>query len=269
MHAVAASSPPAAAAARPALSFWQIWNMCFGFLGIQFGFALQNANVSRIFQTLGASLEQIPLLWIAAPLTGLIVQPIVGYFSDRTWTRLGRRRPYFLAGAILASIALVQMPRSSTLWVAAGLLWILDASINISMEPFRAFVGDQLPTAQRPTGYAMQSFFIGVGAIVASMLPWLLTRAGVSNHVDTIGGIPDTVHYSFYIGAIVLFAAVGWTVLRSREYPPEALRSFAAAQPEPAVSASRSCAWLRSISSSTSSARWCWRGESHCCCKVS
>jgi maltose/moltooligosaccharide transporter len=235
MHAVAASSPPAAAAARPALSFWQIWNMCFGFLGIQFGFALQNANVSRIFQTLGASLEQIPLLWIAAPLTGLIVQPIVGYFSDRTWTRLGRRRPYFLVGAMLASIALVLMPRSSTLWVAAGLLWVLDASINISMEPFRAFVGDQLPTAQRPTGYAMQSFFIGVGAIVASMLPWLLTRAGVSNHTDAIGGIPDTVHYSFYIGAIVLFAAVGWTVLRSREYPPEALRSFAAAQPEPAA----------------------------------
>src|SRR5512138_1327237 len=133
---------------KPQMSFWQIWNMCFGFLGIQFGFALQNANVSRIFQTLGAGIDQIPLLWIAAPLTGLIVQPIVGYYSDRTWTRLGRRRPYFLVGAILASVALVLMPRSSTLWVAAGLLWILDASINISMEPFRAFVGDQLPTAQ-------------------------------------------------------------------------------------------------------------------------
>jgi maltose/moltooligosaccharide transporter len=222
----------AATTARPALSFWQIWNMCFGFLGIQFGFALQNANVSRIFQTLGAGIEQIPLLWIAAPLTGLIVQPIVGYYSDRTWTRLGRRRPYFLVGAILASVALVLMPQSPTLWVAAGLLWILDASINISMEPFRAFVGDQLPTAQRPTGYAMQSFFIGVGAIVASMLPFLLTRAGVSNHAQA-GGVPDAVHYSFYIGAIVLFAAVGWTVLRSREYPPEALRAFADAQPEP------------------------------------
>lgn len=234
MDAVAAATP-SAAAIRPTLSFWQIWNMCFGFLGIQFGFALQNANVSRIFQTLGASLEQIPLLWIAAPLTGLIVQPIVGYYSDRTWTRLGRRRPYFLVGAILASVALVLMPRSPTLWVAAGLLWLLDASINISMEPFRAFVGDQLPSAQRPTGYAMQSFFIGVGAIVASMLPWLLTRAGVSNRADTLSGIPDTVHYSFYMGAIVLFAAVGWTVLRSREYPPEALRSFAAAQPEPAA----------------------------------
>ncbi len=222
-------------AARPVLSFWQIWNMCFGFLGIQFGFALQNANVSRIFQTLGASLEQIPLLWVAAPLTGLIVQPIVGYLSDRTWTRLGRRRPYFLVGAILASIALVLMPRSPTLWIAAGLLWILDASINISMEPFRAFVGDQLPVAQRPTGYAMQSFFIGVGAIVASMLPWILARAGVSNHADAAGGIPDTVHYSFYVGAVVLFAAVGWTVLRTREYPPEALRAFADAQPEPAA----------------------------------
>ncbi len=221
----------AVTATRPPLSFWQIWNMCFGFLGIQFGFALQNANVSRIFQTLGASIEQIPLLWIAAPLTGLIVQPIVGYYSDRTWTRLGRRRPYFLVGAILASVALVLMPQSPALWVAAGLLWILDASINISMEPFRAFVGDQLPTQQRPTGYAMQSFVIGVGAIVASMLPWLLTHAGVSNHAGA-GGVPDAVHYSFYIGAIVLFAAVGWTVMRSREYPPEALRSFAAAQPE-------------------------------------
>jgi maltose/moltooligosaccharide transporter len=235
MDAVAAPSP-ATVIARPALSFWQIWNMCFGFLGIQFGFALQNANVSRIFQTLGASIEQIPLLWIAAPLTGLIVQPIVGYCSDRTWTRLGRRRPNILVGAVLASLALVLMPQSPTLWVAAGLLWVLDASINISMEPFRAFVGDQLPAAQRPTGYAMQSFFIGVGAIVASMLPWLLTRAGVSNHAEG-GGIPDAVHYSFYIGAIVLFAAVGWTVLRSREYPPEALRSFAAAQPRPSPSA--------------------------------
>jgi maltose/moltooligosaccharide transporter len=233
MDAVASATQPAAAA-RPVLSFWQIWNMCFGFLGIQFGFALQNANVSRIFQTLGASLEQIPLLWVAAPLTGLIVQPIVGYLSDRTWTGLGRRRPYFLAGAILASIALVLMPRSPTLWVAAGLLWVLDASINISMEPFRAFVGDQLPVSQRPTGYAMQSFFIGVGAIVASMLPWILARAGVSNHVDpALGGVPDTVHYSFYIGALVLFAAVGWTVLRTREYPPERLRAFAQAQPAP------------------------------------
>src|SRR5690554_598720 len=166
---------------KPQLSFWQIWNMCFGFLGIQFGFALQNANVSRIFQTLGADMEQIPLLWIAAPLTGLIVQPVVGYFSDRTWTRLGRRRPYFLWGAVFASLALFVMPNSPALWIAAGMLWVLDASINVSMEPFRAFVGDQLPPKQRPTGFAMQSFFIGVGSIVASMLPWLLAKASVSN----------------------------------------------------------------------------------------
>src|SRR5689334_15765911 len=157
---------------KPSLSFWQIWNMCFGFLGIQFGFALQNSNASRIFQTLGASVEDIPVLWIASPLTGLIVQPIVGYLSDRTWTGLGRRRPYFLAGAIAATLALLAMPNSPALWIAAGLLWILDASINISMEPFRAFVGDQLPAAQRPAGYAMQSFFIGAGSIVASVLPW-------------------------------------------------------------------------------------------------
>ena len=146
---------------KPHLSFWQIWNMCFGFLGIQFGLALQNANVSRIFQTLGAEVDQVAGLWIAAPLTGLLVQPIVGYFSDRTWTRLGRRRPYFLAGAIVTTLALFVMPNSPALWIAAGTLWILDASINISMEPFRAFVGDQLPARQRPTGFAMQSFFIG------------------------------------------------------------------------------------------------------------
>jgi maltose/moltooligosaccharide transporter len=227
-----ADTHPRAGATWPELSFWSIWNMCLGFLGLQVGFALQNANVSRIFQALGASLEQIPVLWIAAPLTGLLVQPLVGYASDRTWTRLGRRRPYFLAGAILASTALLLMPHSPTLWVAAALLWLLDASINVSMEPFRAFVGDQLSPAQRPTGYAMQGFFIGIGAVVASMLPWLLTNAGVSNHVDPASGsaIPDTVRYSFYLGAFALFGAVGWTVLRSREYPPDTLRSFAATQ---------------------------------------
>src|SRR5579859_90139 len=174
--------------AKPLLSFLQIWNMCFGFLGLQFGFALQNANVSRIFQTLGATLDHIPGLWTAAPLTGLLVQPIIGYYSDRTWTRLGRRRPYFLGGAILATLALVAMPLAPTLGVAAALLWILDASINVSMEPFRALVADQLSPAQRPQGYAMQSFFIGAGAIVASMLPWLLTHAGISNKVDTAHG---------------------------------------------------------------------------------
>jgi maltose/moltooligosaccharide transporter len=219
---------------KPQLSFWQIWNMCFGFLGLQFGFALQNANVSRIFQTLGAGLEQVPLLWIAAPFTGLLVQPLIGYFSDRTWTRLGRRRPYFLAGALLAATALVLMPRSLHLWMAAALLWLLDGAINISMEPFRAFVGDQLRPSQRPAGYAMQSFFIGVGAIVASLLPWLLEKAGVSNAAAVTSGaaaIPDTVRYAFEIGAGVLVAAIGWTVLRTREYAPRELLAFDDALP--------------------------------------
>lgn len=211
---------------KPALSFWQIWNMCFGFLGIQFGFALQNASMSRIFQTLGAEVDQIPMLWIAAPLTGLIVQPIVGYCSDRTWTRLGRRRPYFLFGAMAASLALVFMPNSPTLWIAAGLLWILDASINVSMEPFRAYVGDQLPPRQRPSGYAMQSFFIGAGSVIASLLPWILTRLGVAN-TAAAGEIPDTVKYAFYFGGMMLLGAVSWTVFSTREYPPEELKNFA------------------------------------------
>ncbi|WP_114239687.1 MFS transporter [Dyella sp. C9] len=216
---------------KPELSFWQIWNMCFGFLGIQFGFALQNANVSRIFQTLGADVGDIPALWIAAPFTGLIVQPIIGYLSDRTWGRLGRRRPYFLIGAVLTTLALLCMPNSPALWVAAGLLWVMDASINISMEPFRAFVGDQLPPRQRPTGYAMQSFFIGVGSVVASLLPWLLAKLGVSN-VAAEGAIPDTVRYAFYLGGAVLLLAVLWTVFSTREYPPEQLEAFADSAPE-------------------------------------
>ena len=220
--------------AKPLLSFWQIWNMCFGFLGLQFGFALQNANVSRIFQTLGAGLEQVPLLWIAAPFTGLLVQPLIGYCSDRTWTRLGRRRPYFLAGSVLAAVALVWMPRAPNLWVAAGLLWLLDGAINVAMEPFRAFVGDQLHPRQRPAGYSMQSFFIGVGAVVASMLPWILTRVGVGNASATTDGgaaIPDAVRWSFDIGAGVLLVAMGWTTLRSREYSPQELLSFDDALP--------------------------------------
>ncbi|HET7039844.1 MAG TPA: MFS transporter [Gemmatimonadales bacterium] len=223
-----ASAPPAASGTvrpKPRLSFWDIWNMSFGFLGIQIGFALQNANVSRIFETLGAKVENIPILWIAAPVTGLVVQPIVGYFSDRTWNRLGRRRPYFLGGAILASLALLAMPNSPALWVAAGMLWIMDASINISMEPFRAFVGDNLPSEQRTTGFAMQSFLIGTGAVVASILPWLLTRAGVSNEAPA-GVIPASVRLSFYLGAAVFFSAVLWTVIRSREYSPEEMASF-------------------------------------------
>ena len=215
---------------KPNLSFWQIWNMCFGFLGIQFGFALQNANVSRIFQTLGAEVDQIPLLWIAAPLTGLIVQPIVGYYSDRTWTRFGRRRPYFMVGAVLTTLALFFMPNSPALWIAAGMLWIMDASINISMEPFRAYVADQMPPKQRPTGYAMQSFFIGVGAIVASALPWILAELGVANTAAP-GVVPDTVKFAFYAGGVVLFGAIFWTVISTREYPPEQLQAFSDARP--------------------------------------
>ncbi|HJW30795.1 MAG TPA: MFS transporter, partial [Saprospiraceae bacterium] len=211
---------------KPHLTFWQIWNMSFGFLGIQFGFALQNSNVSRIFETLGAKVDNIPILWVAAPLTGLIVQPIIGYFSDRTWNFLGRRRPYFLAGAILASISLVIMPNSATLWFAAGMLWIMDASINISMEPFRAFVGDNLPSAQRTTGFAMQSFFIGIGAIIASSLPYVFTNwLGISNQAPE-GVIPDSVKWSFYIGGIVYLCAVLWTIFHSKEYSPVELASF-------------------------------------------
>ena len=217
---------------KPALSFWQIWNMSFGFLGIQFGFALQNSNVSRIFETLGAKVDDIPILWVAAPLTGLIVQPIIGYFSDRTWNFLGRRRPYFLAGALLASVSLIVMPNSPTLWFAAGMLWILDASINISMEPFRAFVGDNLPSKQRTTGFAMQSFFIGTGAVIASSLPWVFTNwFNISNQAPE-GIIPDSVKWSFYIGGAVYLLAVLWTILRSKEYTPVELAAFAEASEE-------------------------------------
>ncbi len=207
------------------LSFWQIWNMSFGFLGIQFGWGLQLANMSSIYEYLGASADKLPILWLAAPLTGLIVQPIIGYASDRTWNRLGRRRPYFLTGAILSSIALILMPRVSALWMAAGVLWILDASINISMEPFRAFVADMLPEEQRTRGFSMQSLFIGLGAVVASALPWMLQNwfhvgAGSGGH------IPWRVQLSFYIGAAVFLSAVLWTIRTTREYPPEDMAAF-------------------------------------------
>jgi Na+/melibiose symporter and related transporters len=212
---------------RP-LALAEIIKMSFGFLGIQFGWGLQMANMSAIYQYLGASESEIPLLWLAAPVTGLVVQPIIGYYSDRTWTRLGRRRPYFLVGAILASGALIAMPNSSTLWMAAGLLWILDASVNVSMEPFRAFVGDLLPPEQRKVGFAMQSLLIGLGAILSSSLPWLLTNVfGMASGVgDTGSRIPLTVHVSFYIGAAVFFGAVLYTVLTTREHPPENLAEF-------------------------------------------
>lgn len=212
---------------KPTLSFWQIWNMNFGFMGIQFGFALQNANVSRIFETLGADKDQIPILWLAAPVTGLLIQPIIGYFSDRTWhPTLGRRRPFFLTGAILASLALIVMPNSSVLWMAAGVLWIMDASINIAMEPFRAFVGDMLPNKQRTSGFAIQTFFIGVGSVIASALPYMLTNwFGVANTAPK-GEIPPSVVWSFYLGAFAFFACVLWTVLRSFEYSPEEMKQF-------------------------------------------
>ena len=209
---------------KPQRSFWQVWNMSFGFLGIQFGWGLQMANMSAIYEYLGARADQIPILWLAAPLTGLLVQPVIGHASDRTWGRLGRRRPYFLTGAILSSLALVLMPNCSALWMAAGLLWILDASINISMEPFRAFVADLLPESQRTQGFAMQSLFIGLGAVVASALPWMLTN--VFHLRAQPGTIPSTVRLSFYIGAAAFLGAVLWTIASTPEYPPDDLEAF-------------------------------------------
>jgi maltose/moltooligosaccharide transporter len=211
---------------KPPRSFWQIWNMSFVFLGIQFGWGLQMANMSAIYEYLGAHADQIPILWLAAPLTGLLVQPIIGHASDRTWGPLGRRRPYFLAGAILSSIALILMPRSSALWMAAGLLWILDASINISMEPFRAFVADLLPESQRTRGFAMQSLFIGLGAVIASALPYLLTNVFHLAQSTVPGTIPFTVRLSFYIGAGAFMGAVLWTIFTTKEYPPDDLAEF-------------------------------------------
>ncbi|MDP5103771.1 MAG: MFS transporter [Erythrobacter sp.] len=226
---------------KPALNPAQIWNMSFGFLGIQIGFELQNGNVSRIFQTLGADVGELAILWIAAPMTGLIVQPIIGHLSDKTWVRFGgqfgRRRPYFLLGAILASIALFVMPNAPALWVAAGMLWIMDASLNITMEPFRAFVGDNLPDRQRTMGYAMQSFFIGTGAVVAGALPWVMTNwLGLSN-VAPDGQIPETVRWAFYIGGAALLAAVSWTVFSTSEYAPEELAGFEASRATAAIAA--------------------------------
>jgi len=222
-----------AIADKPRLSFWQIWNMSFGFLGIQFGWGLQMANMSAIYQYLGAREDEIAILWLAAPLTGLVVQPIIGYFSDRTWNRLGRRRPYFLSGAILASLALLAMPNSSAIWMAAGLLWILDASVNVSMEPFRAFVGDMLPHEQRKVGFAMQSLLIGAGAVMSSALPFVLTRGfGVSAESTVGSAIPPAVHVAFTIGAFVFFLGVLYTVVTTREYPPADMEAFLRAKHE-------------------------------------
>lgn len=210
------------------LSFWQIWNMNFGFLGIQFGWGLQLANMSAIYTKLGADPDKIPILWLAGPVTGLIVQPIIGALSDRTWTRLGRRRPYFLVGAILASIALFFMPDSPYLWAAASLLWILDASINISMEPFRAFVADKLIDEQRTMGFIMQSFFIGIGASLANALPILFRNLGITGIASN--GIPLTVQYSFKLGAIAFLICVLWTVFSTSEYPPGDMEEFEESQ---------------------------------------
>jgi maltose/moltooligosaccharide transporter len=211
---------------KPQLNFWQIWNLCFGFIGIQFGFALQNANVSRIFQILGAPIDNIPILWVAAPITGLLVQPIIGYWSDKTWNRFGRRRPFLLAGAVLASLALFILPNSSALWIAAGMLWIMDASFNIALGPSLALVGDMLPTKQRSTGFAMQSFFIGISAVVASALPWILSHwFGLSNTAAE-GVVPPSVKYAFYLGGLILLLSVCWTTYSTKEYSPEDMARF-------------------------------------------
>ena len=235
---------------KPRQSATALWNISFGFLGIQVGFALQTANMSRIFQSLGSDLDTLPALWIAAPLTGLLVQPIVGHLSDRTWLgRMGRRRPYFLAGAVLAALSLVLMPLSSSLFMAAILLWMLDASLNISMEPFRAFVGDMLRKDQHTAGYAVQTAFIGAGAVVGSIFPWLLDQEGTSN-VAAPGGIPDTVRYSFWFGGAVLFLAVLWTVLTTREYSPEELLQFGESAEHPDSDETLAALAVRSLRSS-------------------
>ena len=232
-------------AQKPRLPFLNILIMCFGFFGIQMGFALQTGHFSRVFSTLGAEVDLLPLLWIAGPVTGLIIQPIVGYFSDRTWTRLGRRRPYFLWGAMITTLGLFVMPSSPALWMAAGMLWIIDSSLNLTMEPFRAYVGDMLPEEQRTTGYAAQSFFIGIGGTLGSALPWLLSNHfGLSNEpekvIEVINGVdvtvsstlPQNIQMTFYIGATLLFIAVAVTVFLGREYDPETLSAYEAAEAE-------------------------------------
>ena len=215
---------------KPRLSFWQIWNMSFGFLGIQIGFGLQQANMSPIYKYLGADESKLPYLWLAAPVTGLLIQPVIGAMSDRTWNKLGRRRPFFLFGAILSSICLFLMPFSTAVWMAALLLWLLDFSINTSMEPFRAFVGDKLPEEQRTVGFVMQSFFIGIGQTLANAAPFILASLGV---VGTLAsGIPYATYYSFIVGAIVFLAAVLWTVGTTNEYPPEDVDAYRRKQNE-------------------------------------
>jgi maltose/moltooligosaccharide transporter len=214
---------------KPQLDFWQLWNMSFGYVGIQFGFALQNGNVSRIFETLGAKVENIPILWIAAPVSGLLVQPIIGHMSDNTWNRMGRRKPYFLFGAILSSLALLLMPNSPALWVAAGMLWMMDAAINVTMQPFRAFIGDMLPDEQRTQGFAVQTFFIGASSVVASVAPYLFTKFLHLANTAPAGQIPQSVKWSFYIGGIAFVLTVLWTFFKVREYSPEEQELFSIA----------------------------------------
>lgn len=209
---------------KPRLTFWQIWNMSFGFMGIQIGFALQQANMSPIYKYLGADEASLPYLWLAGPITGLLIQPVIGAMSDRTWNKLGRRRPFFLVGAILSSICLLLMPFSSAVWMAAGLLWILDFSINTSMEPFRAFVGDKLPEEQRTSGFVMQSFFIGIGSTLANALPYILTWLGVVGIMKS--GIPYSTLIAFIVGAAAFLSAVLWTVFTTDEFPPDDIESF-------------------------------------------
>jgi maltose/moltooligosaccharide transporter len=218
---------------KPRLSFWQIWNMSFGFMGIQMGFALQNANASRILQTFGADVEHLSWFWLVAPITGMIVQPIIGHYSDRTWNRFGRRRPYFLVGAFLTSIGLILMPNSPmfasfmpALWVGAGMLMIMDASVNVAMEPFRALVADKLPTDQRTLGFSVQTMLIGIGAVVCSWLPYVMNNWFGFNEIAVAGEVPFSLILSFFIGAAVLVGSILWTVLTTKEYPPEEQAKF-------------------------------------------
>lgn len=211
--------------AKPRQDFWGLWNIGFGYFGIQLAFALQNANVSRIFQSLGSNVDDLAFLWIAGPVTGLIVQPLIGYHSDRTWGRLGRRRPYFLAGALLAALALIGLPNTGLLLIAAAFLWMLDASLNVAMEPFRAFAGDMTPDDQRAQAFAVQTWFIGAGAVLGSLAPALFNWLGIAN-VAAAGTIPPSVRYSFYLGAAAIVLAVGWTVFRVREYSPQEMAAF-------------------------------------------
>lgn len=220
-------------AKKPRLSFWQIWNMSFGFFGIQFGFALQNSNASRILQTFGADVESLSLFWLAAPITGMIVQPIIGHYSDRTWNRLGRRRPYFLTGAVLAALALIFMPNSAVLaymlppiMVGAGMLMIMDASINVAMEPFRALVADNLPDSQRSVGFSVQTFLIGLGAVLGSWLPYIFAEYFGISKTAAAGQVPDNVIFSFYVGAFFLIVTILWTVITTKEYSPEEYAKF-------------------------------------------